>query len=210
MLTRGDISSISNAAKARDALMEARNRENGIVSRESPVVGERYKLEETAAKLPLVDQSGKVFAGPILSKGEALTIPGNVEAGNIVEYQDQTTGSYHYAQVVKKNSQKGRVEVKSVSKKEVESLKEGNSKTKIYSLSDSDKAKHKDDGIMSTLMSMLDPSENVVFKLMTLLLVGNIFEAESMTDVFMAVYIRVIGLALSIIAVIYVSTTFFG
>lgn len=209
MLTRGDISSISSAAHTREALMQVRSRESGLESIQSRAPGARYKLESTAQKIPITDQTGQAFAGPLLHQDQALMIPQDIQTGNVIEYQDKATGTYHYGQVIQNNAKKKRVEVKTISKHEAEEITSGNLKTRIYSLNDSDIGKHEMSNGMSTLMSLLDPSENIVFKLIMLLLVGNIFKSESITDVFMSVYIRVIVLALSIIGITYISTTFF-
>ena len=210
MYTRGDIVNISNAAKASSALSQVRNRENGLVSSaQIQATGDRYKLDSQKERLPIYDQNGKIFAGPLLTKDKTLTLPSNVETGNIVEYLDKDTGEYYYGKVVS-SKKKDKLTVKNVSKKEVDSDLIKNPKTRVYSLGKDDLSYHKDNGVITVLMGMLDPSENVVFKLMTLLLIGNIFETDSLSDVFFGVYIRVISLAVGIIAVIYISTTYFG
>lgn len=210
MLTRGDINSINNAIQVRDTLSSIRDREYGAISSQSRADGPRYKPQtENKDTLPLYDQNGNLFVAPLLSKDRALSLPNDMAEGSVVEYQD-STGEYYYGKVVHTDKRRQKIEVQNISKQEVEQLTGPNSPTKIYSLNSSNVVEHKASQVMSSLMSMLDPSENLVFKLVTLLLVGNIFETESVTDIFMAVYLRVISLAIAIIAVIYVSTSVFG
>lgn len=209
MFTQADIRNISNAIETREALSQVRDRDRIGVAQTTRAEGPRYQMELSSQKLPIYDQNGNVFLKPLMNKDRALTIPKNIEQGSIVEYQDQMTGEYYYGKVTK-SSKKGQVQVENMSQNDVNDELAINSKTKVYSLGTNDVSHHKGSGIMSTLMSMLDPSENIVFKLMTLLLVGNIFESESVTDIFMAVYLRVIALAISIVVVVVITSTLFG
>lgn len=210
MLTRVDITNISKANEVRNALIESRNRTEGYSEGLARVSGPRYSTKTDSSKIPIVDQRGKPFANAFLSNNQSFVLPSTVPAGSIVEYRDSSSGEYYYGRVNTFDEHKKTFEVMSITKSEADELVQGNPQTKVYSLGEDDTQKKSGSPILKTLMSLLDPSENIVFKLMTLLLLGNIFESESITDVFMGVYIRVIALAIAIIAIIYTSTVVFS
>jgi len=209
MFTASDISSISDAARTRDAVMEVRNREMGMSRSFGQVSGPRYQVGGSSDKLPVVETGGKPFLEPLLSKNTQVSLPKDIQKNSILEYKDQTTGLHYYGQVTSSGEGKESIEVKNITKSEADRQVTDDSGIKVYSLNQNDLDTNQNSSAIKSLLSLLDPSESFVFKLMTTLLVGNIFKSESLTDIFMAVYIRIVGLAVAVISLIYISVVLF-
>lgn len=209
MFSRSDLNQISSALSTRDTLSQIRDRQEGGLGSQTSTQ-QLYRPEGGGNKFDLKTSNGEIFMGPIIGKNKIFQLSDKMEEASLLEYTDKMTGQKHYGRVKKVDKESKNIEVEHLSDSEAANELRLNPRTKVYELRDDDTTNYSGSGIMRSLMGMLDPSENILFKLMTLLLVGNIFKSESASEVFFAVYIRVVGLAVTVIAVMYLSMLVMG
>lgn len=194
MRTASDIQGLIQATDTRKALEQVdlrRSSVNGELPL-SPISGPRYAA--TGSEIIPVFGSGKTSVFETLGKNQRLMVPSGIEHDSILEFTS-SDGKVHYGQVVtSKDSKKTKLEVKEITREEAKTHHR-TTDAKIYSVSESYVKHYRKPGLVGTVLSLLDPSENLVMKLVTMLLVGDMFNSADMMDVFMKLYVRVILIA---------------
>lgn len=210
MFTSADFREISRAIETKQALGQIRDRAEGLSPSSSLASGQLFRPSESESKFELATMSNRAFMGDVIGQGKVFNLSPDVAPGSLLSYTDKASGQTYYGQVSKIDAVSKKIEVENISSDKAKEIQAGNPATKTYELRSQDIAKSKSSSIVKTLMSLLDPSENLLFKLLTMLLVGNLTKADSVADIFIGVYLRIVGLAVTIIAIMYLSTIFLG
>ena len=157
-------------------------------------------VPQNRTQIPIYDEKGNVFASGLVKNNFTFTIPDDLAEGTLIEYQDNK-GQYYYGRVIKNDQKKAAVH--SLTQKEAETYKEQGHAS--YRLEEAHKKEAKESAI-SRLLESLDPSENIALKLLSALLMFDVFERDSVTDIFMQIYLRILGLGIVIILLVYLLT----
>ena len=197
--TKHDIEGIIGAVKTREALEQA---DMHVVKGNN---AEETKREQSL-HVPVMNQKGEVFAGQFIKKNFALVLPPELEPETVVEFKDKNN-QYHYGLVIKtKKPRQSEVRVKEINKQEASELRKDH---KVKSLSQKDlKELGISESKLATLLQLIDPAESLVLKLFSFLLMKDVFDKDSVSDIFVSVYLRILAIAALMIMSAYFSTFF--
>ncbi len=199
-----------DAIKTRTTLEAVDFRLNhGTSPNPAKTTGARFIQPRTSVNtLPVYDDQGNLFAGSIIGRADtAVSVPANTGPGTIIQFQNNRRQT-QYAIVQK--TKKKRIQVKKISPNQYSDLITKHPHTDVVSVGEEHLGPISSrSGILRSLFDALDPTETIFFKFVLKLLLGNIFELESVWEVFIILYFRLMLIAGLIILASYLLLNLF-
>ncbi len=212
LFSSADLQGAIDAIDTKSTLEQVELRKSGSNAMAQAKTGPRnITASASSSKLPVYDENGQLFASSIIGeKNRGLALPSNVTKGSIISYKNEK-GEIRYG-IVGEPEEKDKVKgvyVKSLSEDEVNKLKEEKPDIEIFNFKVGDLSILKvNRSILSKVIDWLDPSETIVFKFLTKMLMGKFEEMESATDIFLMIYFRFLTVALIAITIGLITSRF--
>lgn len=203
--TQHDIKGLVGAVQTREALEEVEMRH---------MHGSDYRPgsspQGSSLHAPVYNEKGELFAGRFIKKHFAFSLPEDTKPNTLLEYK--TSGDkYHYGVVIKSDNPTQRIKVRELTAEDVVDFKEEFPDAPMVNLSEKDmEAMESSVDKLRKLLNFLDPSEFFLFKFFSFMLMKGVFEQDSVADIFISVYLRVLALTILLIVTFYTSTFFFS
>lgn len=207
-INTSQISEAASAMRTKAALeqIEMRNTDGTIPDYTSYTGPRHVAAADSTEKSPLFTQDGKLMTGSLVGGSkQGLFIPKNTKSGTIISYKTGTNNK-RFAIVTKKTKgirPKG-YKVKDISTQELKKFQNKHPDAKIVVV-DEDSLKNikPTKNLVLQIFDSIDPTETIFFKIITKSLLGNIFESESVGDMFIILYFRLMFIAAVIIGTTY-------
>lgn len=213
MYNSGNFQEAAQALQTRTTLEELNFRDNhGTSPTKSAVTGTKFLgVTKNTKTSPVFDEHGRLFAGSIIGRADTgVVIPDTTGPGTIIAYQNENK-QLRYGVVSKTEGKRPKgIHVKTLSKSEVDDLVAKRLGSDILTVDNSNlRPIRSRTNFLLDLFDTLDPTETIFFKILTKVLMGNILEIESVWELFIILYFRLMFLAIMVITVAYLVARLF-
>lgn len=197
---------IVSAVNTKDALKQIEQRHLSGYRTQDDLARVEHLVVSSGASLPLVSQTGDLFASQFIKPHYGLRLPASTTPGTIIEYKNAQAETV-YGQVTRLLDKSTKLEVEPLTRSQAVSRQKADASIRVVGVNDDFVVPVAGkDSQLSSILIILHQSEQFVIKLINYLLMRDLASLSSNKEIFLSLYLRILltsGVVIGLIVLVY-------